>query len=177
MTLRRGALIAALLLCACARRPPPPAAATAAGAVRIDSRGAVSTLQLVPGRLLFCDAAGMHEIALPGGRVLAQHAGCPIGDQPRPALPEVTVRTPDHGADDIVEVDGVALSFPIEGHARDWAVDATGVLVVATASKVIGIATTTNRRVTLSERGAERVAAGGGCTAWWDGAAVFARKL
>jgi hypothetical protein len=193
VTRGRDALAAILLLAACSRRspatPPAPPVAQAPAAVpapavapqgdrlRIASRGAVSVLAIAGPRLSFCDAAGLHELSLPSGRVLSQRDACPSTAVPRALGPEVTVRTPDLGPDDIVEVEGVATSFPIEGHARDWVSDAGNVVVVATATRVLEILPASEKRVTLSETGAERVAAGSGWAAWWDGAAIFARKL
>jgi hypothetical protein len=145
--------------------------------LRVATSGAVSTLGIAGDRVSFCDAVGLHALEMPTGRPLVSGGACPAGDPPQAGGPEVTVRTPQLGPDDIVEIQGEGLSFPIEGHARDWASDGGKVVVVATATQVLEIVPATDQRVVLSASGATSVAVGGGWAAWWDGIAVMARRL
>lgn len=173
----RAAWLPALLFAACSHVPiAPTTTPVAAGEWRVAARGAVSTLAIAEQKVAFCDEAGFHQLDARTGRALATGAACPAAPASQPG-PEVTVRTPDLGPDDIVELEGEGLSFPIAGHARDWASDAGKVIVVGTGSEVLEIIPATDGRVRLSDRGAARVAVGGGWAAWWDGAAVVGRRL
>jgi len=177
----RVALLSGLLLAACSH-PPAPAPATPAGTPsanewRFATRGDVSSLTIADDKVSFCDEAGLHQLDARTGRVLAASAVCPAAPPAATGTPEVTVRTPDLGPDDIVEIAGEATSFPIEGHARDWASDAGKVVIVGTGSEVLELLPAAGKRLRLSESGASRVAVGGGWAAWWDGAAVVAHRL
>jgi len=177
----RVALFAALLFAACPRAPGPPTAtpASAASATewRAATRGEVTSLVIAGEELSFCDEAGFHRLALRTGVVVAAGGACPAPPATAAGTPEVTVRTPELGPDDIVEIAGEGTSFPIEGHARDWASEAGKVVIVGTGSEVLELLPATGQRVRLSESGASRVAVGGGWAAWWDGAAVVGRRL
>jgi hypothetical protein len=177
----RVALLPALLLVACSHAPPSsPAALPPASSInewRVATRGEVSALSIGDARVSFCDQAGFHQLEAHTGRVLATGGACPAPSAPASSSPEVTVRTPDLGADDIVEIAGEATSFPIDGHARDWASDAGKVVIVGTGSEVLELLPAANKRERLSDSGASRVAEGGGWAAWWDGAAVVAHRL
>jgi hypothetical protein len=176
---RRLAPLAALVLLACSHAAGPPPAQPVQHATdwRVATRGDVSTLSIAEGKLSFCDEAGFHQLEAQTGRVLSSGGACPAAAAPVGSTPEVTVRTPELGPDDIVEIEGEGMSFPIQGHARDWASDAGKIVIVGTASEVLEIVTATDQRVRLSARGATRVAAGGGWAAWWDGRAVIAHRL
>lgn len=190
MTRLATTLAALLLLSACTRprdgRAPSSveghrdAAAPSVAAraeVRVASRGAVTALAVAATMLTFCDERGQHEIGLPSGREQRSGGPCPTAAaRANSTEPPITVRTPDLGPDDIVEIEGVAQSFPIAGHARDWAF-AGQTAVIATGSQVLRIDTRTNQRDVLSPRPAERVAVGGGWAAWWDGDAVIVAPL
>ena len=181
MTGARVALLAALLLVACRRAPGPPAATAASAASasewRVATRGDVTTLAIAGEELSFCDEAGFHRLALRTGLVVAAGGACPAPAATTASTPEVTVRTPELGPDDIVEIAGEGTSFPIEGHARDWASDAGKVVIVGTGSEVLELLPAAGQRVRLSASGASRVAVGGGWAAWWDGAAVVGHRL
>lgn len=155
----------------------PTATTSRGGELRVDSRGEVSALRVAVGKLSFCDTGGQLELELPSGRVLASAPACPPAAPPNPAIPEVTVRTPDLGPTDILEVDGEGQSFPLDGHGRDWAADEERHVVVSTSTQVIELDPKTGKRNTLSKHGAERVAVGGGWAAWWNGTTVVARRL
>lgn len=158
--------------------PNPPLVTTSpSGELRVDSRGEISILSVAAGKLSFCDTGGLLELELPSGRVLGSALVCPPVVPPDPTIPEVTVRTPDLGPTDILEVDGEGNSFPLDGHGRDWAADKQRHVVVSTATRVIELNPKTGKRVTLSEQGAARVAVGGGWAAWWDGTTVVAHRL
>lgn len=181
MRAARVALLPALLVAACAHAPSsspataPPVAS--ASEWRVATRGEVSALAIGEGRVTFCDGAGFRQLEAGTGRVVATAAACPATSAPATSSPEVTVRTPDLGPDDIVEIAGEAMSFPIEGHARDWASDGGKVVIVGTGSEVLELLPAAGQRVRLSASGASRVAVGGGWAAWWDGSAVVARRL
>lgn len=153
------------------------------GELRAPSRGAVTALALAGGALSFCDAAGLHTIPLSGpvspsgaASANAPAVACPPGGlAPRATGPEITVRNPDHGPNDILELEGVAESFPLEGHAQDWASDGTKAVIVATASRVLQLDPNAHGVIELSQTGAQRVAAGEGWVAWTDGDTVVAR--
>jgi hypothetical protein len=134
-------------------------------------------LRVADGKLSFCDTGGLLEYELPSGRVLASVASCTPGAPPNPNIPDVSVRTPDLGPIDILEVEGEGMSFPLDGHARDWAADEQSHVVVSTSTQVIELDPKTGKRVTLSEQGAGSVAVGGGWAAWWDGTTVVAHRL
>jgi hypothetical protein len=162
---------------AAAGRPGTFPAAEERG-VRATSRGPVTALAVAAESLSFCDQGGLHEVELPSGRLRGVAASCPAtGLSARAGGPEVTVRTPERGPDDVVEIEGVADSFPIEGHATDWASAPGPVVIVATATQVLHIDPAASRRTRLSSTGAIRVAVGGGWAAWWDGSAVVAHPL
>lgn len=179
MIAARVALLSALLVAACSHAPAParqpPQQAQRGAEWRVAARGAVTTLAIADGKLSFCDEEGFHRLDAQTGRVLAAGSACP--PTPVTTAPEITVRTPELGPDDIVEIEGEGLSFPIQGHARDWATDAGKVVIVGTASEVLEILPANDQRVRLSDHGATRVAVGGGWAAWWDGQAVVARRL
>jgi len=175
----RAAALLLVLLTACARRSVAVPDPGAGGEVRVQARGTVTALALAAGILSFCDGAGLHAVSLPAGGAHGAPGPCPAGGLPAgPAGPEVTVRNPDHGPDDIVEIEGVAASFPLPGRARDWASSGDApVVIVATASQVLRIDTAANRQTPLSSAGAERVATGGGWAAWVSGTTIVARPL
>lgn len=180
MSAARGALLSALLFTACSHAAAPspgtPAVASSANEWRVATQGDVSSLSIAEQTVSYCDEAGFHQLEAHTGRVLPAGGACP-------ELPSagstagVTVRTPELGPDDVIEFDGEGMSFPIEGHARDWASDAGKVVIVGTASEVLEILPSAGKQLRLSGRGASRVAVGGGWAAWWDGAAVIARRL
>lgn len=163
---------------------PPLPGPGRAGELRVPARGAVTALALTGGALSFCDAAGLHTTPLPGtvsvnaprGQREGAATACPPGGlAPRATGPEISVRNPDHGPDDILEIEGVAASFPLDGHAQDWASDGTKTVIVATASRVLQLDPSAHGVVELSQTGAQRVAAGEGWVAWADGSTVVAR--
>jgi len=171
-------VLSLVVACACGRHNEPREAREPRE-LRMKSRGAVTALAVTAGKLSFCDEDGLHQFELPSGRGKNGALGaCPPGGlAPTAGGPEVTVRTPDHGPDDIVEIAGVADSYPLEGHATDWASDQGPVVIVATASLVLRIDPAAGRRTLLSSAGATRVAVGAGWAAWWDGSAISARPL
>lgn len=177
----RVALVSALFVVACSHAPNPPATTTlatpSANGWQVATRGAVSTLTIAEQKVSFCDEAGFHQVEAQTGRVLASGSACPAPPPATASAPEITVRTPDEGPDDIVEIEGEARSFPIQGHARDWVSDGGKVVIVATGSEVLEILPAADKPVRLSDRGATRVAVGGGWAAWWDGTAVVAHHL
>jgi hypothetical protein len=177
----RGALLTALLFTACshavAPSPATPAIASSANEWRVPTQGDVSSLTIAGQALSYCDEAGFHRLEAHTGRVLAAGGACPEAPASAGSTAGVTVRTPDLGPDDVIEFDGQGMSFPIEGHARDWASDAGTVVIVGTASEVLEFLPAAGKQVRLSESGASRVAVGGGWAAWWDGAAVIAHRL
>jgi len=175
----RAALLVAVFAAACAHTPRP---ATSAGmhdanGWRVSTRGAVSALAIAGQKLWFCDEDGLHQLEVSTARALTSSGPCPPAPAPASSAPEVTVRTPDLGPDDIVEIEGQAMSYPIAGHARDWASDGGQVVIVGTGSEVLELLPATEKRVRLSDHGATRVAVGGGWAAWWDGAAITAHRL
>lgn len=176
---QRAAALALLLIAGCARQRhhDPATEPQTADEVRVQVRGAVTALAITSPVLSFCDEAGLHAVSLPSGRQQGAPVPCPAGGlHPRPAGPEVTVRNPDHGPDDVVEIDGVATSFPIAGRARDWAGSGT-VVIVATATQVLRIDLGADRPRWLTSTGAERVATDGQWAAWSAGSTIVARRL
>ena len=134
-------------------------------------------LRLAAGKLSFCDTGGLLELEMPSGRLLSSASACPPAPPADPNIPEVTLRTPDLGPTDIMEIDGEGNSFPLDGKGYDWAADETRRVIIAMAAQVLLIDTKKDKRVTLSKSGAKRVAIGGGWAAWWDGTTVVARRI
>jgi hypothetical protein len=164
---RRATALLLLLAAGCARprrqqpAPEPP----------------VTALAVTAPTLSFCDQAGLHGLSLTSGREAGPPGPCPAGGlASAPPGPAVSVRNPDHGPDDVIEVEGVATSFPIAGRAHDWAA-ARAVVIVATATQVLRIDVAANRQTRLSSTGAERVATDGQWAAWLAGTTIVARRL
>ena len=152
---------------------------TAGAAVKVTVVGEPFGLRIEGNTVSFCDKRGGRIFDLTTSQDAPLERACRKDDEPNAACGglalDVTVRTPNLGPSDIVEVN--TKSFPLEGRVHDCATDGK-LIAIVTGAEVVTIDPTKDV-ASLIERGGggDHVAVGAGWIAWSLGSVVQARPV
>jgi len=151
---------------------PPPTSYKAA------TTGAPYGLRVEGGVVSFCDGSGARRLDPATGKVGAFERTCLKDAEPNTTCSgstlDVTVRTPNLGPDDVIDVGGA--SFPLEGRVHDCALDGTA-LAVVTGSEVVLIDTAKDDETKVIDHGGgDFVSIGSSWVAWTQGSTLQFRR-
>jgi hypothetical protein len=154
----------------------PTAAASAPSRYDVTTKGAAWDLRVSSAGVRFCDKGNYEWLSLVPGTGRAIDGNCRPPREPNVSCSGVagaSVRTPSRGPDDVLDASGH--SFPLKGHVRDCANDAS-VIALATGGGVVLVDTATGRQTVIAPDDADRVGVSAEWVAWTRGETLHVQR-